>query len=188
MSSFPAGASAIATSSSVLEGLPDDRSAREAEYFRICNSNSSLFTRFADFSPTPNIVAGAIVTSVVNNTLTAGQLPGPGDKANWFFSGAWTIDLYMFWSLPLAHCNEVALKCTKLLFVMLQHMHRCAGDNNCVGQSAWGCSLKSTPFVEGHSVVAHTHTCRASFLVGIWALFHKMCIRLVCTTKDTLLL
>ena len=84
MSSFPAGASAIA---SVL-GLPYDRSAREAEYFRICNSNSSLFTRFADFSPTPNIVAGAIVTSVVNNTLTAGQLPGPGDKANWFFSGA----------------------------------------------------------------------------------------------------
>jgi len=49
MSSFPAGASAIATSSSVLE----DRSAREAEYFRICNSNSITTSRDSRTSAPP---------------------------------------------------------------------------------------------------------------------------------------
>ena len=91
MSSFPAGASAIATSSSVLDGLPPRPTIDPSEKPSISVYVIPIhhyFTRFADFSPTPNIVAGAIVTSVVNNTLTAGQLPGPGDKANWFFSGA----------------------------------------------------------------------------------------------------
>ena len=92
------------------------------------------------------------------------------------------------------------MKCTKHL---LSCCNTCTGDNSCGWkpgtESAWGGSLKSTPFVDGHSVVAHTHThsvhthiacthtvythsthththtCRASFLLGIWAIIDKVC-------------
>jgi len=59
MGPFSAGASAIATSSSVLEGLPPRPMIRTRSHG--FDEYMHYFTWFADLSPTPNIVAVAIV-------------------------------------------------------------------------------------------------------------------------------